>query len=160
MDVAFGLIGGLALSVLFWWFMTHFIVPKLVFSSGISKDTIVAPDATIYRCKFENSGRRAIIDISLKARIILPRYSLRRRKAGRVNTIIDVPLDTDHLFILKPKANRIVWLDIHEIEISLLDCLEASLVDKVRGRHDGALEGLLTIRDDAYIYVQALASTS
>jgi hypothetical protein len=63
------LLGGGA-SFCAWWLVTHGIVPSLAFSPTISKvSKREDPARSSYRFKFKNSGRRAIIDVELFARL-------------------------------------------------------------------------------------------
>lgn len=151
-----GLFGGLLLSALFWYVTAHVLVPELVFASAVSKRRDLIPGCVVYRLKIENSGRRPIIDVSLRARIHFPGYSLRRGESG-TSTILEVPLDIDHLFALKPRAIRILWLDLHRIDDDVLEVLDPALRQAIDERRDAALEGLLEVHERAYLRVQALA---
>ncbi len=76
MDLAnffLGLAAGIATNLFSWWLLFHGIVPKVRFSEHISKtpyaDTGHDKSGYRYRVKFENSGRRAIIDMEVMARL-------------------------------------------------------------------------------------------
>ncbi len=68
-----GLAVGIATNLFSWWLLFHGIVPKVRFSQYISKtpyaDTGHDKSGYRYRVKFENSGRRAIIDMDVMARL-------------------------------------------------------------------------------------------
>lgn len=68
-----GFVVGILSSVLVWWVTAHVITPKIKFSKNIS--AIDAPEEwgrEAYRVKFENSGWRKIIDLSLAAVVRVP----------------------------------------------------------------------------------------
>ncbi|TWP46735.1 hypothetical protein FKR81_34690 [Lentzea tibetensis] len=70
-----GLIGGFALSTIWWYAVSHVWAPRLGFSDKIS----VLPDATsrsTYRVKVMNTGKRGVIDLSVDTRICYPGVSV------------------------------------------------------------------------------------
>lgn len=71
----FGLIIGVGTNLVAWWLLFHAVVPKIQFSPSISKLTNEEhPDDQSgykYRVKIENAGRRAVIDLEIRARIVI-----------------------------------------------------------------------------------------
>lgn len=95
-DFLFGIIVGIGTNLLSWWILFHLIVPKTSFSPDISKVSINQSKGDMsgykYRIKIENSGRRAIIDVRITAR-------LRIRGIGSFPQtnwhIVNIPLSSD-----------------------------------------------------------------
>jgi len=65
-NIIIGVITGLISSFLVWWFLFHFLVPKIKFSEKISKTK--ENGKPTYKFKFENSGRRKLIDLQINIR--------------------------------------------------------------------------------------------
>lgn len=65
-----GIISGVVSSFLVWWILFHFITPLIRFSEKISKQSSSnSTTGWIYRIKFENAGRRGIVDVELYAKL-------------------------------------------------------------------------------------------
>ncbi len=62
-NIIIGVATGLVSSFLVWWFLFHFLVPKINFSEKISKS--IENDKPIYKFKFENAGSRKLIDLQI-----------------------------------------------------------------------------------------------
>jgi hypothetical protein len=145
---AIGLLGGLALSFLLWWVLARVMVPRVAFGTHISK----LPDGddrhVRYRVKIANVGRRDIIDLSVRVRLYMP-------ASGSTSTnIVELPLNTDHLFILRPKDVRIFNLNLGEVESRFLANHEAALLKQ---RCDQSLERILNDHCRSFLLVQLLA---
>lgn len=59
---AIGLLGGFALSAMWWWLLAHKFVPRLSFGDGIAETDDAGSGCVRYRLKVQNTGRRDIID--------------------------------------------------------------------------------------------------
>jgi hypothetical protein len=119
----FGFTAGLAVNLLSWWIIFRYIVPRIEFSSVISKvpNPIEENDHSgfRYRIKLQNSGRRGIIDVELAATL---------RIAGLTENIeiIQIPWSPDRekrariirLAPVKPevKAAHVLRLFINSVE--------------------------------------------
>lgn len=65
-----GFLLGTVSSIVAWATVYHGFSPRLKFSSKISKQAAEdEPGGWAYRVKFENAGRRAIVDLSVKAKL-------------------------------------------------------------------------------------------
>jgi len=68
-----GFLMGVLTNIFSWWILSHWVVPRLRFSPAISKTprqpTQDDKSGYKYRIKFENAGRRPIIDVELMARL-------------------------------------------------------------------------------------------
>ncbi len=68
-----GLLLGIGGSLIAWWILFHAITPELIFSKQISRIKVDdEPGGIAYRVKFENAGRRSIIDLSIVAKLRIP----------------------------------------------------------------------------------------
>ena len=119
----FGFAAGLAINLLSWWILFHHIVPRIEFSSVLSKlpNSIGENDYSGFRysIKLQNGGRRGIIDVELAATL---------RIAGLTENIevIQIPWSPDrekraHIIRLAPikpgvKAARVLRLFINSVE--------------------------------------------
>lgn len=143
-----GLLGGFLLSFVLWWFLAHIMVPKIAFSTDLSR----VPDRdqrVRYRLKIRNTGRRDVIDLYIRVRIYI------RRPGTRASlNIIEIPTNRDHLFVLRPDDSHIFTLEIQRIESRYLEEEELVLM---RGQQAGSLEGILGNHPDSHLLAQILA---
>src|SRR5687768_1197788 len=106
-----GLLGGLLLSVAFWYFASHVVVPSVQFHRFISKRSHRESGRTIYRLRINNPRRkRGIIDVTIQARIYYTGIRLIPITEGGFpaianRTMLHIPLDNKHLFRLAPGEN-------------------------------------------------------
>jgi hypothetical protein len=91
---------GVACSITAWWILFHKIVPRVRFSERISKTASDADSGFSYRIKFENVGRRDIIDIQIHAYLRI--IGLRSRKPSGIMT--NVKLSTSKEYVPKMMA--------------------------------------------------------
>jgi hypothetical protein len=155
---AIGLLGGFALSAMWWWLLAHKFVPQLSFGDGIAETDDAGSGCVRYRVKVENTGRRDIIDIAFRARIYLPKTGLFR--TGKVNTttaIMEVPVDPKHLFMLGRGEMRIMWLELDLVDGVWRKYLDAAMVDRLIERQEGSLQAVLQSVTDSRLVVQVLA---
>jgi hypothetical protein len=154
-----GLLGGLLLSALFWWVLAHRVVPCLEFSSSVSKRPDRAQGRVVYRVKVQNtSHRRGVIDITFRARVVMPKQSLLEPGVAQTTSIVDIPLDVDHLFHLNPRGDRILWLDFGgSFNEDWRPYLPAAVCESLANSEDGGLEALLSLPGDPTLRLQALA---
>ncbi len=64
--IIIGIVTGAISSFGIWWLISRWLVPKIKFSEQISKTT--QNGKTIYKFKFENAGRRKLLDLQLNIR--------------------------------------------------------------------------------------------
>jgi len=117
-------------SLIAWWILNYWIKPKIKFSEDISKTLI---DSTaIYRFKFENCGKRKIVDNSLIAKLRIKgiRYKLNWE-------VIYLPLDNDKIPIIRPikgeskKIREVPRLELGLIEIKNRKFLPQTIKQKI-----------------------------
>ncbi|WP_446212212.1 hypothetical protein [Micromonospora sp. IBSANI012] len=156
-----GLAGGLLLSVAFWYFTSHIIVPSVQFHDFISKRDHRGSGKTVYRFRINNPRRkRGVIDVSIQARVHYLGVSLIPRSDKGLNvksnrTMLDVPLDNKHLFRLAPGARRVIWLDLHRMNFGNFPFTAEQKAVVVNGGST-ALETLFALGDDAYLRIEVL----
>ncbi|MER7586514.1 hypothetical protein ABTW72_03160 [Micromonospora sp. NPDC127501] len=156
-----GLVGGLLLSVAFWYFTSHIVVPSIQFHEFISKRDHRGSGKTIYRFRIKNPRRkRGVIDVSMQARMHYSGVSLIPKtdkdlsvKSNR--TMLDVPLDNKHLFRLAPGARRVIWLDLHKMNFGNFPFTSEQKAMVLNGG-SAALETLFALGDDAYLRIEVL----
>ena len=152
-----GLGGGLALSLLFWYWQTKWIVPRVAFSTAISR--IRRPDgAFVYRVKISNTGRRRVIDANFYCKIVYvsaPTLSA----AGLKNVIVNllVPLAPSHVFSIG-SGNR--WLVQLKTDSNALRTADSRYTDEVisviEQSDDGPLEKLMSLGERAVARIHVL----
>lgn len=96
LNIILGILIGIFTNFLSWWILFHGITPSLRYSQSISKTSRqpTPNDRTTwtYRVKLENSGRRAIIDLDILARLRLK--GLEGYPKG-LSEIVYIPLDSN-----------------------------------------------------------------
>jgi hypothetical protein len=101
--IATGLISGVIASFMFWFIMTHFMVPKIEFSKKITKLPSKNTNSSFkYQFKFHNANRKNnVLDVSIHATVYFPDYP----KKG-TTTLYEIPVDTRKIMELEPKTNK------------------------------------------------------
>jgi hypothetical protein len=134
-------------SLIAWWILNYCIKPKIKFSNDISK--IEEDNKSFYRFKFENSGKRRIIDAEIIAKL--------RIKGLKYSTnweIIYLPLDNDHIPIIKStKKEKNKLREIPRLELGLTDSkyfrfLPSDIKDKIDD-DTITLEDLMNLGNDS-----------
>lgn len=156
-----GALVGFFLSLSLWWIQYRILVPRLAFSTAISR--LHADDGVpVYRIKMQNpSRRRGIIDLSLDVRVYLGKGILTYAE-GRVNrtsTSMRIHIaGNDHIMRIAPGTNRIVRLDLRPSRWSNVNprLLESIGVDP-SSDDPVALEALLGVARDGWLRVRVLA---
>jgi hypothetical protein len=93
---------GIACSIIAWWILFRKVVPCISFSDEISKTRLEDSDSGFcYRVKFENSGRRDIIDLQIHAYLRI--VGLRSGKASGIITSVEI--FTSKEFVPKMRKN-------------------------------------------------------
>ncbi|MFC6094909.1 hypothetical protein [Saccharothrix lopnurensis] len=109
-----GIMGGFALSVLWWYFVTHVLAPSLNFSKQVGRLTSVE-GRSVYRIKVKNVGRRAVIDLTVSVTMHFRGISLYQDKEAGNNLVqFDIPVSVPYSVYLRPGRNRILRIDFSE----------------------------------------------
>lgn len=112
LSLALGVPIGIGASFLAWWIVQHIIIPKVTFSEHISRTEYGGnPSGYSYRVKFQNNGKRDVIDAEVFATVRI--RGLSRRDNG-LTEIANIPVDSERIPIIKAGANRIIHVNIHE----------------------------------------------
>ena len=102
-------------SLIAWWILNYCIKPKIKFSDNISR--IDEDSKSFYRFKFENSGRRRIVDSEIIAKL--------RIKGLKYSTnweVIYLPLDNNRIPIIKSvKKEKNKLREVPRLELGLID---------------------------------------
>jgi hypothetical protein len=158
---ALGFVLGLATSFFSWWVLFHLVVPKIAFSTFISKVPYDADGSRwVFRIKYANHGRRALVDGY--AVVLLSIKGLRRKNSW---TTFRVPLahngeDALPFAVVRPKKNRVNLLHAEACEDFRKSHYLPEATRKLAA--DGALtiEQLLALGDEAYVQMQIVGSDS
>jgi hypothetical protein len=157
-----GLLIGILGSLIAWWILFRLISPKLIFSERISRAKADdEPGDLAYRVRFENSGRRAIIDLSIKA-ILRIRGLNPLRPSNWETTYLPVSFEGDfpYVFPNREKGNRrIIRIRVKKKNEFERTVYPTEIREKARDR-SLTLDDLLSIGTQATVQLIALGSDS
>jgi hypothetical protein len=109
-----GLLGGLALSAVFWYWTMHIIQPSIEFSPDVSRITD-ATGAVVYRVKLRNaSQRRGVIDLTFGVSI---RYPTQATMSGaRPSLVVSFGVATRNagMYRLAPRRTHLIDMNLSE----------------------------------------------
>jgi len=117
-------------SLIAWWILNYCIKPKVTFSEDISRT--FEDTKSFYRFKFENSGKRKIVDVEAIAKL--------RIKGLKYTTnweVIYLPLDNSHIPIIrsvkkeKEKLRELLRLELGLIGLNYFRFLPVNITDKI-----------------------------
>ena len=132
-------------SLIAWWILNYCIKPKITFSENISK--VIENSKSFYRFKFENSGRRKIVDSEITAKL--------RIKGLKYSTnweIIYLPLDNNKIPIIKSiKKEKSKLREVPRLELGLIGSkyfrfLPDNIIEKIKN-DSITLEDLMNLRN-------------
>lgn len=108
-----GLLGGVVFSALFWYAITHLIVPKIAFSEQITKRFTV-DRKPVYELRVSNaSRRRAIVDLSVTVLLITTGLKMFPGSRGTTTIVLPVSHYAHNILRLRPhKGFRVIRLDL------------------------------------------------
>lgn len=161
-----GIVVGIGTNLFAWWMLFHAIVPKIHFSPSISKTTVSNEpynrSGYRYRVKFENAGRRPIIDIEITAKVVIEGIGPYRKST---NQWIRLPLKPDgkleyRLSRLRPvkpgkKFRHIIRFYINSGSVFLNPSFFPAHVHRKAEQKRLLLEDLLALDGQTYLEVQA-----
>lgn len=99
---------GMLSSFAIWWWVTHSMVPIIRFAYSISKrETDEVKSGFRYRCKIKNTGRRAIIDVEIIARL---RIKGLREELPNNSVMIKLDVSSDRIPIIRPNRVKIITI--------------------------------------------------
>ena len=105
LSMVVGILLGVLSSLIAWWILFHYIVPRISFSAHIRKtETEDTKSRSEYRIKVKNVGKRTMIDIELIARYRVKGVNPSRSSNWKWENL---KIDSDRIPMLQPKTNRI-----------------------------------------------------
>jgi hypothetical protein len=154
-----GLLGGLLLSIGWWYILAHRFGPSLKFGEQIGF-LYSASGEKRYRIKIVNAGRRrGIIDVSVRAYIRFPGVSLYPVDMPSNINAIKMLTSTEHIMRLKPKTSQVLQLKFAETVQKSLDegeLLIRKLYPVESQRATLTLESLLKRSHGAFVQIRVL----
>ena len=104
-SIVTGVVCGIISSLIVWWYLYHYLSPKLEFSDSLAK--LPSKDrgcGYYYQFKMHNARKRKAIDLSFKCQMVFPDFP----KQGTDN-LYDIPLGTTQMMELHPayKGGRV-----------------------------------------------------
>lgn len=160
-----GVSTGVIASLAAWWFLYHFMAPKIEFGEKIKKEkTANTSTGWYYQFKVGNMKKRtSAIDLDVRATVYFPNFP-----SIEVTNLYSIPIDGKHIFELTPKQkgstawNRRISLNINDDDFVKIfektyfsDRVKSLAKDKML-----LLEDVLSITDNAMIRLHVLAMDS
>ena len=144
--ILFGAVLGFGSSAAFWWFQSHYFVPKVVFCEEISKKkNPFTKRGWMYRVKFVNKSRRRAIDITTIARI-----AIRGLHYNNLH-LLPIPTSINGTPMIGRNGGALVTrLVIADIPLDNLEFFPNHITEMARNR-TLTLEHLLKLGTDAYL---------
>lgn len=149
---------GIVSSFVTWWFLSHKVVPKIVFADSISKSKIdEAPEAnTKYRFKFYNRGRRSLIDIKITARI-----RIKGLKDPKTWTATKLALDWSgdksyEVPLMRPNSNLIYRFFINNVKEFKNSTIYPKQINEIAIKNELLIEDLLRLGDKAMLSIAVM----
>ncbi len=153
LEIALSVVLGLATSFAFFYWQFHIAVPRVRFSEKISK--LPLDDGGYrYRIKYENPGRRAMLEVTLVARLRVPGI-----RAGRHANIGIATIPMEGLTPRVPALREKTLRPTPELELQKTEFDRTFPRDLVERAHRGgvSLEELLTFRTGVELFIYLFA---
>jgi len=144
-----GIIFGIFSSLLAWYILYHWVIPKIVFASGISKvQSTILSNGYTYKIKLWNTGKRDVIDID-----VYVKYKV-KGLTNRKNTWNTVELEKrfDKITYLAKGENRILTIFPAKTERFAEPIFPIEITTKFKNG-ELMLDDILSLRSDSYIRV-------
>lgn len=149
MDFLFGILAGVFVSILTHLYKVKISPPKLIFGEEICRTTYA--DQTIgFKYIYKNSGKRRLIDVSIKAHIKLPGLS---KQNPKLNQIIRFNTDNHDRFIINPGKEISNKLIINTESIRNNKFISLSLKSKIDADEEITIEDLFELSPQAKIQI-------
>lgn len=145
---------GILCSFIAWWIVMHLITPKLRFSKAISKINSRHTKGYDYRIKYENYGRRRIVDLEMTVYLSILGLSKHRKKTWEV---VQLELrDEGRLAYLDPvnKAGwrRFVVFEVNKTEKFSREIFPTTIRNKIE-LGELELEDLLKLGEESFVEI-------
>ena len=156
MDVAaiMGFLLGVGASATFWYILYHRVIPTVTFFPKISvSDTSENPSGKKYRIRFQNVGRRSMLDVELFAKLRIQGLAESEPNTWRAIYIpIDDPRIPKVVSHRKSRKRLAVQLLVNSIDEAATACLPAELQLK-RERNSLHLEDLMSLGSNTRLQI-------
>lgn len=93
---------GFATSFFFWWLINHKWIPKITFADELARLEI-DNENNIYLSAFENSGKRDVLDVSVRTRIGIKNFN-----GARGWIFFSIKTNANQIPVLDPKRRALV----------------------------------------------------
>jgi hypothetical protein len=145
---------GIICSFIAWWIVVHLITPKLRFSEVISKIKSRHVNGFDYRIKYENYGRRRIVDLEMNVYLNILGLSKYRKKTWEV---VQLQLrDEGRLAYLEPVRKggwrRFVVIDVNNTSKFDADIFPKEVINKFKLK-ELELEDLLRLGNESFVEI-------
>lgn len=157
-EILTGFVIGLFTSFVFWYSLSHWVVPNLEFDPAIYReDTVSDTLKHVYRIRYRNCGRRDLIDLEFIVRLRL--RGLRKEKPSLWRSIY-IPVDDSRIPKIASqkgtKKKNSIRILVSQIDNTYIDILPNPLRTKFT-TGDILLEDLMELGERAELEVYAFA---
>ena len=146
--VGVGAVLGILSSGIFWWIQNHIFVPKITFSEELAEYYSETSKGTV-RAKFENSGKRNIVDLSIEVRVAVLQIGM-----GSMWTTFSLEHNAEAVPSLSPGNNKLVNVFTPEFGVLPKTRLKREIQKKLHGVDD--FRDLLQLGTKAHVRLYIL----
>lgn len=147
-----GFLIGVTSSFLVWYYLFRVLVPRIVFSEKISKIKREDPPPKYnYRIKFQNRGKRAIIDVDIKIKLRIKGLFKNRPSTWKE---VSIPTSIEENPIIKPQkiGGQIVNFGIMDCDFFTSNLVEEEVRENFLKR-TLSLEDILSLGSGTELHV-------
>jgi hypothetical protein len=156
---AVGLLGGILLSIAFWYVTMHRIVPKVEFSRHISKRYAV--NGTVaYEFRIRNRSRtRGIVDLQVSARLKVNSIPMWRYSPGTEPLSVPIPIEVKKIgYMDRRDGFRVIRIDVNSLpESASIHHARALQMHRLVDESNNPLEYLFKTGTEALLTIDLLA---
>lgn len=150
-----GLVGGLLLSAVFWYWLTHVVSPRAAFSAVVSRITDTGGEPR-YRVKVTNPARRRdIIDLSYVASIEFPGMRAFAEEVA-ARPVLPLELSKEQTFRISARGYTIVAVSLPPPDALARTHVIRALYPEPVARNRLTIERVLADTPGAYLRLQVL----